>query len=74
MAVDDDLPFGLYEQLVTAGMKERLLRLDPERARIVRSVVDPAESHSVLARHVRDLVAQAREPLTCASPRSSGWR
>lgn len=59
MADDDDLPFGLYERLVTKGLGARLRRLDPERARALRAAVDPAESHSVLARHIRDLVARA---------------
>jgi superfamily II DNA or RNA helicase len=59
MADHDDLPFGLYEQLVTAGLRSKLRLLDRDRARIVQSAVDPAESHSVLARHIRDVVAQA---------------
>jgi len=28
---NDDLPFGLYERLVTAGLKSRLLRFDTAR-------------------------------------------
>ena len=32
---DDDLPFGLYERLVTAGLKTRLLRFDSATTRIV---------------------------------------
>ncbi len=59
MADHDDLPFGLYEQLVTAGLRSKLRLLDRDRARIVQSAVDPAESYSVLARHIRDVVAHA---------------
>ena len=39
---DDDLPFGLYERLVTAGLKARLLRFDPASARVVNEELDPA--------------------------------
>lgn len=31
---DDDLPFGLYERLITASLKARLLRFSPEEARV----------------------------------------
>jgi len=37
---DDELPFGLYERLVTAGLKARLLRFDPAAARIVTQELD----------------------------------
>lgn len=59
----DDLPFGLYEQLVTTGLKARLLRLAPESVQVLRRAVDPAESHSVLARHIREVVDQALREL-----------
>ena len=32
-----DLPFGLYERLITAGLKARLLRFDPTVIRVVKS-------------------------------------
>ena len=60
---DDDLPFGLYERLVTAGLKARLLRFDSNTARIVTKELDPAEAHATLARHVANVVARALNAL-----------
>ena len=60
---DDDLPFGLYERLITAGLKARLLQFDPAAARVVRENVDPAEAHAILARHVEGLLANALREL-----------
>ncbi|MGH9420603.1 MAG: hypothetical protein ACRD3J_11555, partial [Thermoanaerobaculia bacterium] len=60
---DDDLPFGLYERLVTAGLKARLLRFDSSIARIVTKEIDPAEAHDTLARHVAHVVGRALEAL-----------
>ena len=37
---DDDLPFGLYERLVTAGLKARLLRFDSDAARILSDIAE----------------------------------
>ena len=54
---DEDLPFGLYERLITTGLKARLLRLDEARVRIVQEDLDPAEAHATLARHVEQVVA-----------------
>ena len=59
----DDLPFGLYERLITANLKARLLRFDPANARIVTSKLDPAEAHTTLARHIRDAVARTLNDL-----------
>ena len=56
---DDDLPFGLYERLVTASLKARLLQFDPTDTRISTQGLDPAEAHATLARHVEDVVARA---------------
>ena len=56
---DDDLPFGLYERLVTAGLRTRLLRFDPAGARVVTEEFDPAEAHAALARHIERVVARA---------------
>jgi hypothetical protein len=42
MPDQDDLPFGLYERLVTAGLKARLLRFDPASARVVKAELEPA--------------------------------
>src|SRR3982751_1785015 len=53
----DDLPFGLYERLVTAGLKSRLLRFDSATTRIVTEELDATEAHATLARHLANLVA-----------------
>ena len=45
---DEDLPFGLYERLVTAGLKARLLRFDSATTRIVTEELDAAEAHATL--------------------------
>ena len=45
---DDDLPFGLYERLLTARLKARLLRFDPASARVVTNGLDPADAHATL--------------------------
>lgn len=58
-----DLPFGLYEQLITARLKSRLIELDPSRTTVRRQPVDAAEAHTVLARHVRHVVANALRAL-----------
>jgi superfamily II DNA or RNA helicase/HKD family nuclease len=60
---DDDLPFGLYERLITAGLEARLLRFDPAAARVIKADVDPAEAHATLARHVEGVVASALKGL-----------
>lgn len=60
---DNDLPFGLYERLVTAGLKARLLRFDPASARVVKADLDPAEAHAALARHIEEVVARALNDL-----------
>jgi hypothetical protein len=49
---DEDLPFGLYERLVTAGLKARLLGFDSATTRIVTQELDAAEAHATLARHI----------------------
>ena len=54
---DDDLPFGLYERLVTADLKARLLRFDSATTRIVTEELDATEAHAILARHIAGLVA-----------------
>ncbi len=63
MPDQDDLPFGLYERLVTAGLKARLLRFDPASARVVRAELEPAEAHATFARHIEELVARALHAL-----------
>jgi len=54
---DENLPFGLYERLVTAGLKARLLGFDSATTRIVTEELDAAEAHGTLARHIANLVA-----------------
>jgi hypothetical protein len=49
-----DLPLGIYEQLVTSDLDHRLRRVDP--ALVDRDVLDPADGHEVLARHIARLV------------------
>ena len=64
MSTDDDhLPFGLYERLVTAGLKARLLRFDSATAHIVTEEIDAAETHAILARHIATVVARALDAL-----------
>src|SRR5436309_3704178 len=60
---DDDLPFGLYERLVTAGLKARLLRFDSATTRIVTEELDATEAHATLARHTANLVAGVLQAL-----------
>lgn len=43
---DDDRPFGLYERLITAGLKTRLLRFESDTARIVKKELDPTGAHA----------------------------
>jgi superfamily II DNA or RNA helicase/HKD family nuclease len=59
----DDLPFGLYERLLTANLKERLLQFRSDTARVTKRAVDPAEAHLTLARHVQVVVARALRSL-----------
>ena len=56
---DNDLPFGLYERLITASLKARLLQFDQDRTRIQTDALDPAEAHITLARHIEVIVARA---------------
>jgi hypothetical protein len=59
MPDDNDLSFGLYERLVTAGLKAQLLRFDPASTRVVTQELQPTEAHVALARHIEDVVARA---------------
>src|SRR5829696_292023 len=54
---NEDLPFGLYERLITAGLKAQLLRFDSATTRIVTEELDAGEAHATLARHIANLVA-----------------
>ncbi len=59
----DDLPFGLYQRLITAGLQARLLQFDPARTRIVAEELDPAETHSILAHHLQLVVERVLRAL-----------
>jgi hypothetical protein len=56
---ENDLPFGLYERLITASLKARLLRFDAHTTTISTKSLDPAEAHATLARHVEEVAARA---------------
>ena len=58
MAPDDQLPFGLYEQLLTERLAAQLGALDQTTTEVITEPVDKAELHLRLGRHVRDLVAR----------------
>lgn len=53
-----DLPFGLYEKLITTSLKARLLRFDPSRTLIRTERLDPAEAPAILGRHIEEIVAR----------------
>ena len=59
----DDLPFGLYERLITADLKARLLQFRPDAARLSTRAIDPAEASVTLARHIEVVVARALRSL-----------
>jgi len=59
MSDRDDLPFGLYERLLTTRLKGRLLRLDPAKTRVVKEGLDPAEAHATLAQYIEEVVSRA---------------
>ena len=59
MASDDELPYGLYEQLLTERLAAKLGTLDRATTEVITEPVDKAELHVRLGRHVRDLVARA---------------
>ncbi len=52
-----ELARGLYEQLVTAGLEDRLRAIDPSL--VSRRPLDPADAHEVIARHVGLLARRA---------------
>lgn len=52
-----ELPVGLYELLVTAGLHGRLQSLDPSL--VDRGPLDPGDAHEVLAHHLGALARRA---------------
>lgn len=54
-----ELPEGLYEQVVTPELEQRLKKLDSRRLRIVREELDDADGHERLAQHVARELARA---------------
>ena len=62
-----DFPPGLYERLITASLKSRLLQFSSSRTRVQQQPVDPAEAHATLARHVGEVVGRALRALPAES-------
>ncbi len=58
-----DLPSGLYERLITASLKARLLQFDPSRSVARTEGLDPAEAPATLARHIEEIVARSLKDL-----------
>ena len=58
-----NLPFGLYERLITASLKARLLQFDPSKSLVSTEGLEPAEAPSTLARHIESIVARAVKSL-----------
>ena len=56
---ENDLPFGLYERLVTERVKARLLQFDPATTKVVTKAVQDADVHATLGRHLQGVVASA---------------
>jgi HKD family nuclease len=52
-----ELPHGLYDQLVTAGLDRQLGMLDPRS--VEREKLDAGDAHEVLARHLGVLASRA---------------
>jgi hypothetical protein len=52
-----NLPFGLYERLITASLKVRLLQFDRSSSVVSTEGLNPAEAASILAGHLSSLVA-----------------
>lgn len=59
----DDLPFGLYERLITASLKARLLQFDPAATHISTQGIDSVDAHATIARHIEEVVARALNEL-----------
>jgi superfamily II DNA or RNA helicase/HKD family nuclease len=58
------LPFGLYERLITRGLRAKLLLFDPARGRTDQRLIDPAEASTTLARHVERVLERALRGLS----------
>ncbi|HEV3309036.1 MAG TPA: DUF3427 domain-containing protein, partial [Chloroflexota bacterium] len=52
-----DLPRGLYDQLVTAGLDRQLMQMDADL--VQRDRLDAGDAHEVLARHLGVLARRA---------------
>src|SRR4051812_24236409 len=57
--VNAELPVGVYEQLVTAGLLPHLNALGDRKLRADRGKLDEADAPALLARHVARVVEQA---------------
>lgn len=58
-----DLPFGLYEQLLTSRLKAKVLRFRAEQGHADTVELDDAEAAATLARHVEAVVSRALDGL-----------
>lgn len=61
MEIDDDLPAGLYERLLTVALAERVAALD---GRAIVEELDDDDAHVAIARHVSRLMARALRDLS----------
>ena len=55
----DDLPFGLYERLLTASLKAKVLEFRASKGHADTVHLDKAEASATLARHVEGVVSRA---------------
>lgn len=64
-----DLPTGLYEELVTRRLAQRLHALDAEL--IDRAALDSTDAHELLARHVEQLMRRALRAIGSDDPKAT---
>jgi superfamily II DNA or RNA helicase len=64
-----DLPTGLYEELVTRRLAQRLHALDAEL--IDRAALDATDAHELLARHVEQLMRRALRAIGSDDPKAT---
>ena len=55
----DDLPFGLYERLLTESLKSKVLEFRATKGHADTVGLDKAEAAATLAKHVEAVVARA---------------
>ena len=64
-----DLPTGLYEELVTRRLAQRLHALDAEL--IDRAALDSTDAHELFARHVEQLMRRALRAIGSDDPKAT---